>query len=57
MGQVKINVDFIEPSANMAYGEFFEGVHQIPHDPGGSGNFRLGYPVSFFLKSFLSGYR
>ena len=57
MRQCNFKVDFIEFFANIANGEFFEGVHQTPHDPGGSGDFRLDYPISFFLKSFLSGYR
>ena len=57
MRQCNFKVDFIEFFANMANGEFFEGVHQTPHDPVGSGYLRLDYFISFFLKSLLSGYR
>jgi len=57
IGQGNINVDFIESFANIIYGEFFEGVHHTPFNPGGSGCFRPDYPISFSLKSFLSGYK
>jgi len=57
MGQRNINIDFIELFAYIADGEFFKGVHQTPHDPGGSCYFCPDYPVSFCLNSFLSVYR
>jgi len=57
MGQGHFRVDFIELFANIIYGEFSKRVHQTPHDPGGSCDFCPGYPVSFCLKSFLSGYK
>jgi len=57
MGQANFKVDFVQPFAYIIYGEFFKRVHQTPHDPGGSGDFCPDYPISFFLKSFLNGYR
>ena len=57
MGQRNINIDFIEFSDNIINGEFFEGVHHKPFNPGGSCYFCPDYPVSFCLKSFLSIYR
>ena len=57
MGKRNIYIDFVEPFSYTGDGEFAKRVHHLPFDPGGSGNFRSGYPVSFFLKSFLSGYK
>jgi len=57
MGQRNFYVDFVEFFANIVDGEFSKGVHQTPHDPGGSGSFCPDYPISFCLKSFLSVYR
>jgi len=68
MAQRNFYVDFVEFFANIVDGEFSKGVHQTPHDPGGSSRFCPDYPacplvpcngrrVSFSLKSFLSGYR
>ena len=39
MGERNIKVDFVELFANIIDGEFIKGVHQMPHYPGGSGNF------------------
>ena len=52
MGQRNINIDFIEFFAYIANGEFSKGVHQTPHDPGGSSRFCPDYPISFCLKFF-----
>ena len=57
MGKSNFSIDFIQIFANIVDGEFFKGVHQAPHDPGGSGGFCPDYLISFCLKSFLSGYR
>jgi hypothetical protein len=57
MGQGNFKVDFVEFFANIVDGEFSKGVHQTPHDPGGRCHFCPDYSISFFLKSFLSGYR
>ena len=57
MGQRNFYVDFVEFSANIVDGEFFEGVHHTPFNPGGSCSFRPDYPISLFLKFFLSVYR
>ena len=57
MGKRNFEVDFVEVSANIIDGEFFEGVHRFPHDPGRSGYFCPDYLLSFSLKSFLNGYR
>ena len=57
MTKSKRFIDFVESFANIINGEFSKGVHQTPHDPGGSGSFCPDYPISFFLKSFRSGYK
>jgi hypothetical protein len=57
MGQRNFKVDLAEFFANMINGEFFEGVHHLPHGPGGSGYFCPDYPFNFSLKSLLNGYR
>jgi len=57
MGQRNFYIDFVEFFANIINGEFSKGVHHVPFDPSGSGYFRSDYPISFCLKSFLSGYR
>ncbi len=36
MEQRNFYVDFVEFSANIIDGEFFEGVHHTPFNPGGS---------------------
>ena len=57
MGKRNVYIDLVELFGYTGDGELIKAVHQIPFDPGGSGNFRPGYPVSFFLKFFPSGYR
>jgi hypothetical protein len=57
MGNGNFKVDPIEFFANISDGEFFEGVHHIPHGPGGSCRFHSDYLISFFLKSFSKGYK
>ena len=56
-GQGNFKVDFIQLFAYIANGEFVEGVHLSPQIRGRSDGFCPDYPVSFFLKSFLNGYR
>ena len=55
-GGIKL-VDSIEFFTNISDGEFFEGTHHLPHSPGRRCYFCPDYPISFFLKSFLNGYR
>ena len=57
MGEKYFKVDLVEFLANIIYGEFFEGVHHLPHDLGGRCDFHPDYSFSFSLKSFLNGYR
>jgi len=57
MGKRNVYIDLVELFGYTGDGELIKAVHHIPFDPGGGGNFRPGYPVSFFLKSFPSGYR
>lgn len=56
MGEGNIYIDLVEHFGYGGDGEFFEWVHQIPFDPGGSGCFGPDYPISFFLKLFSNGY-
>ena len=56
MGQRNFYIDFVEFSANIVDGEFFEGIHHTSFNPGGGGSFCPDYPISFFLKSFVNGY-
>ena len=58
MGKRNFRVDFVQLFAYIVNGEFLEGVHQTPHDPGGLVVADLpDYPISFCLKSFLSVYK
>jgi len=54
MGEKYFKVDLVEFLANIIYGEFFEGVHHLPHDLGGRCDFHPDYSFSFSLKSFLN---
>ena len=56
VGKRNIYIDLIELFGYIGDGEFFEGVHHIPFDPGGSCHFRPDYPISFVLKFFSNGY-
>ena len=56
VGKGNICIDFVELFSYAGDGEFFKGVHHIPFDPGGSGNFCPDYPIRFRLKPLPSGY-
>jgi hypothetical protein len=55
--QRNFRIDLVEFFANITDGEFFDGVHRIPHDPGRSYSFCPDYSNNFFLKYFPNGYK
>ena len=58
MRERNFEVDIVKFSANFIDGEFFEGVHHLPHSPGGPVVADCpDHPFNSFLKCLLNGYR